>query len=63
MITEVPLQDSGDGGHGERDEGTLLGGEALSGLDQAGPGDLQQVLLVLPAVQEAPRQRLPASQR
>jgi len=58
MITEVPLQDSRDGGHGERDERTLLGSEALGSLNQACAGDLQQVLLVLPAVKKAPRQRL-----
>src|SRR5215213_2451541 len=58
MITEVPLQDPGDGGHGERDERTLLGSEALGSLNQACASNLKQVLFVLSAVKKAPRQCL-----
>src|SRR5215207_2020679 len=58
MITEVPLQDSGDGRHCKGNERPLVGVEALSGFDQPGAGDLQQILLVLAAVQESAGERV-----
>jgi hypothetical protein len=54
MITKVPLEDPGDGRFRESHERALIRIEAQASLDESGVGDLDEVLLVLSAIQELP---------
>jgi hypothetical protein len=52
VITKVPLEHAGDGRLREAHERTLVRIEAQAGLDKSGIGDLDEILLVLSAMQE-----------
>ena len=58
MITEMSLEHPGDGWHREAHERALMWVEPLTGFDQSGAGDLQEVFLVLAAMRKPPGQRL-----
>ena len=58
MITKVSLEHSSDRGHRKADKRALMRIEAPAGFDQSGARDLQEVFLVLAAMQEPARQRL-----
>jgi hypothetical protein len=52
VITKVPLEHPGDRRLGEADERALVWIEAQARLDKPGVRDLNEILLVLSAVQE-----------
>jgi hypothetical protein len=57
MITKVPLEYAGDGRHGKANEGTLMRVKSLARFDQSRACNLQQILLVLAAMQEPAGER------
>jgi hypothetical protein len=52
MITKVPLEHSGDGRLRESHERALMRIEAQAGLDKTGVRDLDEIILILSAMQE-----------
>lgn len=52
MITEMTLEYAGDRWHGKTDERPLMRIESVACLHQPGTCDLEQILLVLAAMQE-----------
>src|SRR5215211_4543757 len=57
MITEVPFEYAGDRWHRKANERALVRIESLAGFDESSTRHLEEVLLVLAAMCEPPRQR------
>jgi hypothetical protein len=53
----MPLEYASDRWHREANERTLMGIEALTGLNQSGAGNLDQILLVFAAMHKPPGER------
>ena len=57
MITKVPLEYAGDRRYGKANERPLMRVESLARFDQSSSCHLEQVILVLTAIQEPTSQR------